>query len=331
MMKKSLVAAAACLVCCGQLLAAETTQNLSVMSEKSNEKNSTHDSKSDSAHRYVVKAQGDWIVSELPPPREMFFQVIRVEAPDKRFSMQINFAVFPEAKWQSDTPSRLKRLLVNTSAVFYDYSEEKNLNKPQYLMNFSPHGYYGYMSAFTNPATTPPGNSTQAWKYIIVGIFHLSDREFASFSMITNDLYPDETRKIVAMLGDLAEVQSIPGVKVQNAEQAIEIALQIFRKDKSTEYVDNQQPFSATYKDGNWLVSGYCFDHDRQLQILISAESGSAALEGVSADDGKDLVDKSTPATVIKRSVKEAAAGKNAMRPIPQDSKNQAITVPLQL
>ena len=74
------------------------------------------------------------------------------------------------------------------------------------------------------------------------------------------------------MLGDLAEVQSIPGVKVQNAEQAIEIALQIFRKDKSTEYVDNQQPFSATYKDGNWLVSGYCFDHDRQLQILISAE-----------------------------------------------------------
>ena len=66
---------------------------------------------------------------------------------------------------------------------------------------------------------------------------------------------------------------------------------------RSREFFDSKETwttFSATYKDGNWLVSGYCFDHDRQLQILISAESGSVALEGVSADDGKDLVDKSS-------------------------------------
>ncbi|MEG1980472.1 MAG: hypothetical protein RR060_07070, partial [Victivallaceae bacterium] len=295
MMKKSLAVAALCMTCCGQLLAAEALGNAGDSPEKSSEKILAANSKSKAPRHFVVKAQEDWIISELPTPGDMFFQVIRIEAPDKRFSMQINFAVFPEEKRQSDTPAQLKRMLVNTSAVFYDYSEEKIHNKAQYLMNFSPRGYYGYMSAFTNPAITPPENSTQAWKYIIVGIYHLSERELASFSLITNDLYSDETRKIISVLGDLADAQSIPDVKVQNAAQAIEIAQQIFRKDKSQEFIDQQKPFSATYKEGNWFVSGYCFDHNRQLQIMISAVSGTAAIESVAKSDGKMVPNRDNP------------------------------------
>jgi len=155
-----------------------------------------HELKITYADTYTVKDTGDWQVSIKRYLSWNYADVAIQPKNGKTFSLMLYFESDMPALGKStefDTPEKMKKRVLDSSKRYLPGIVEKTIE----IEEITNKGWYGFKTQFTDADLAgkpiPPGE----FLYISRGMLRLAEHSAVGFSLMTNDLKSDETKKIM--------------------------------------------------------------------------------------------------------------------------------------
>jgi len=152
--------------------------------------------------RYTLEDTEKWTVT-VDSRCDLRFAFLKIKPKaEKTFDLMLYFYCDTKDLSRFDTPKKMKKALVGTSAVYLGHTVEKEI----IFEPLTNKGWYGFKTRITDPSlVNVKPIPTGQFLYIIRGMIRLSKDSALGFSLMTNDTESSETAEILKYIYGFAK------------------------------------------------------------------------------------------------------------------------------